>query len=104
MTPLIRLAVAALAVTTICPAQRPDTDPSTNREPMRLPNGKLQTDAILKAEHEKSLEEVAQLIKLAGELQQELEKNERFVLSLSSLKKAEEIEKLAKRLRGRIRK
>lgn len=103
MKRIIRLAITAFALS-ICAAQRPHIEPSTTREPTRLPNGKLQRDAILKAEYEKSLDEVAQLIKLAEELQQELAKNERFVLSLSSLKKAEEIEKLAKRLRSRIRK
>jgi hypothetical protein len=36
-------------------------------------------------------------------LKEELEKNDRHVLSLTSLKKTEEIEKLAKRIRSRLR-
>jgi hypothetical protein len=32
-----------------------------------------------------------------------LQKNDRFVLSIAALKKTEEIEKLARRIRGRVR-
>jgi hypothetical protein len=81
-------------------------DPRSDGEsaPARMPNGKLQSEEILKAEHARSLEDVAKLIKIAEELEDELIKNDRHVLSISSLKKAEEIEKLAKKLKGRIRK
>src|SRR5215468_8556347 len=67
----------------------------------RLPDGKLQQDEILKSDHERDLKDAAQLIELAEQLKEELEKNDRHVLSLSSLKKTEEIEKLAKRIRSR---
>ncbi|MBI3470235.1 MAG: hypothetical protein HY013_02635, partial [Candidatus Solibacter usitatus] len=69
----------------------------------RLPNGKNQQDEILRAEHEKQVQDVAQLIRLAEQLQDELLKNDRHVLSLASLKKADEIEKLAKRIRTRMK-
>jgi hypothetical protein len=69
----------------------------------RLPNGKLQKEAILKADHEKSLKDAAKLAQLSEELQIELEQNDRHVLSVSSLKKLEEIEKLAKRIRSRLK-
>jgi hypothetical protein len=67
-----------------------------------LPNGKSQQDEILKADHERDLKDAAQLIELAEQLKQELEKNDRHVLSISSLKKTEEIEKLAKRIHSRL--
>ncbi|MGH9660924.1 MAG: hypothetical protein ACRD96_20415 [Bryobacteraceae bacterium] len=70
----------------------------------RLPNGKLQQEEILKLEHEKTVQDLAQLLKVAEALQDELLKNDRHVLSLSAIKKAEEVEKLAKRLRARLRK
>jgi hypothetical protein len=69
----------------------------------RLPNGKLQRDEILRAEHEQSLKDISKLIDVAEELKQELEKNDRFVVSMSSLKKTDEIEKLVKRIRSRLR-
>jgi hypothetical protein len=73
------------------------------QEDVKLPNGKSQRDEILKAEREQNLKDVAQLVDLAQQLQQDLEKNERFVLSLSTLKKTDEIEKLVKKIRTRLR-
>jgi len=70
---------------------------------MKLPNGKSQQEEILKADHEKDLKDAAQLVELAEQLKEELEKNDRHVLSVSSLKKTEDIEKLAKRIRSRLR-
>ena len=68
-----------------------------------LPNGKPQQEEILKADHQQDLKDAAQLVELSEQLKAELEKNDRHVLSISSLKKTEEIEKLAKRLRSRLR-
>lgn len=69
----------------------------------RLPSGKSQREEILKADHEKSLEELTLVMKLAEELKIELEKNDRHVLSVSSLKKAEQLEQLSKRIRSRLK-
>ena len=71
---------------------------------VKLPNGKSQQDEILKAEYKKTLDDAAQLVKLSEELQDDLIKDDRYVLSLSSLKKAEDIEKLAKKIRTRLKK
>ena len=72
-------------------------------ESARLPNGKLQRDEILKAEHEQNLKDAAKLLDLAEELKQDLEKNDQNVLSISTLKKTDDIEKLVKKIRSRIR-
>ena len=69
----------------------------------KLPSGKSQREEILKEEHEKSMREVDQLLNLAGDLKAELEKNDYHVLSISCIKKTEEIEKLARRIRSRIK-
>jgi hypothetical protein len=69
----------------------------------RLPNGTSQKEAILKADHEKSLEDADELMKLSEELKIDLEKNDRHVLSVSTLKKLDEMEKLVKRIRGRMK-
>jgi len=86
--------------------QAPQGHPPHQRPPGQddadAPNGKPQEDEILKADHEKDLKDAAQLIDLAEQLKQELEKNDRHVLSISSLKKTEEIEKLAKRIHSRL--
>ena len=93
--------VLALAM----PAQPPPLHPRPNEEPedVRLPNGKLQRDEILKADFQKSLEEARELSKLADELKLALEKNDRYVLSIPTLKKTEEIERLARRIRDRLK-
>ena len=55
------------------------------------------------AEHEQNLKDAARLSELAGELKETMEKEDRFVFSLNTMKKAEEIEKLAHKIRTRIR-
>ena len=69
----------------------------------RLPNGKLQSDEILKTEHQANIKDAAELADLAEQLKIELEKNDRFVVSMATIKKTDDIEKLAKRIRSRMR-
>jgi hypothetical protein len=94
LAPLIALAFQ------VAPRHDHQEPPSTGD--VRLPNGKSQQEEILKAEHEKSLKDASALIDLAEQLKADLEKNDRHVLSLATLKKTEEIEKLAKRIRTRL--
>lgn len=77
--------------------------PDSAPEPTRLPNGKLQQDEIVKEEHEKSIKDAAQLVDLAESLKAEIEKDDAHVLSLATLKKTEEIEKIARRIRSRMK-
>lgn len=69
----------------------------------RMPNGKSQKEEILKAEHQQNLKDAAELADLAEQLKADLEKNDRYILSMSTLKKTDDIEKLAKRIRSRLR-
>jgi hypothetical protein len=78
--------------------------PKPDDEGPRLPNGKLQRDAILKHEHKQNLEDLREIHQLSGELIAELEESTAFVLSLKSLKKLEKMEKLSKDVRKRIQK
>jgi hypothetical protein len=82
----------------------PDT-PNTapNPDDIRLPNGKKQMDEILKADYERNVSDARELTGLAKSFEQDLEKNEAFVLSLSSLKKLDDMEKLTKRIRARLK-
>ncbi len=77
--------------------------PGEPEETLRLPNGKLQADEILKADHEKDVADARDLARMAAELRDEIEKGDAHVLSVATLKKTEEIEKLAKKIRARIR-
>jgi hypothetical protein len=79
--------------------------PSTaSGEDATLPNGKSRHDEIAKADHKRNIEDAAALLKLAEELKTNLEKDDAFVVSVKSMKQTEEIEKLAKSIRGRLKK
>jgi hypothetical protein len=77
--------------------------PHRDDAPVRLPNGKLQSEEILKDDYKKNLKDAQELIDLAESLKMGLEKGEQHVLSLGDIKKTEEIEKIAKRIRSRMR-
>ncbi len=70
---------------------------------VRLPSGKMQKDEILKAEHAKTLEDATALAKAAEDLKIELEKTDRHVLSVGTLKQLDNIERLTKRMRSRLK-
>ncbi|MGB9454670.1 MAG: hypothetical protein WCB12_01415 [Bryobacteraceae bacterium] len=93
---------AAFAV--LCLAQQPAEPPAVPpAEPeARLPGGRLQRDRLLKAEHAANLKDAAELVELAQQLRGDLEKNSQYVFSLADHKKAEDIEKLAHRIRTRM--
>lgn len=102
------LVLSFIAVSWVAFGQRGGRDfqtatQGTQQSDDRLPNGKSQKDEILKAERDQNIKDAAQLTELAQQLQQDLEKNDRFVFSMSTLKKTEDIEKLAKKIRGRLR-
>jgi len=99
-------AILLFMLTTLFAQLPPDASNNPRREetPVRLPNGKLQSEEILKDDYKKNLKDAQDLIDLAESLKMGLEKGEQHVLSISDMKKTEEIEKLAKRIRSRMRK
>ncbi|HLK22127.1 MAG TPA: hypothetical protein VKT81_24435 [Bryobacteraceae bacterium] len=100
---LLGFAVAFALCAQVPSAQQPRPITEPDKEDVRLPNGKLQRDEILKADYQKSLEDARELSKLADQLKTDLEKSDRYVLSIPTLKKAEDIEKLAKKIRDRMK-
>jgi len=72
-------------------------------EDVKLPNGKSQKDAIAKEDHEQAMKDVNELISIAEQLRDELGKSGEHVVSVSSVKKTEEIERLARKIRGRLK-
>jgi len=99
---LFALAASSLALR----GQRPvPADPDESKGPagVKLPSGQLQSDAIAKADYESTLEDARRLAKMADDLSAEIEKNDRYVISVSVIRKTEEIEKLAKRIRTRMK-
>jgi hypothetical protein len=97
---MIRAALLAAALAVSMAQQRPDAQGEPD---IKFPGGKSQRDEILKMEFEKSQHDAARLVKLSGELQADLEKTDYRVLSVSLVKKAEDIEKLARQIKTRLR-
>jgi len=82
------------------PSRQP---PVASDEPTPVPERTL-SRKMLKASYEQLQKDVQRLSDLANELKDEVGKtDEEDVLSLSGVKKAEEIEKLAKKIQGRMK-
>lgn len=77
--------------------------PPRDTEPKRLPNGRLQSEQILKADYEANLKDLDRMKKLVDGIGEVLKKNDRHVLSIKALKDLDEIERIARRVRGRMR-
>lgn len=110
-----RSAIALLFSSSLAAAQPPDLDdeppenrrdrapfPSEDSDP-KLPNGKSQKDAIAQQQHAEALNAVNEMIGLAQQVKTELQKSGNFVVSVSTIKKTEEIEKLARKIRGKLK-
>lgn len=102
---VIRVLLSCSLLIAVSGAIRLDAQSETTHEDrdVRLPNGRLQRDVILKADHEKNLEDAAEMSRLADEVKLDLEKNTQYVFSIEDVKKLQEIEKLAKRIRSRMK-
>ena len=97
-------AIPAALAAQLLPAQNNSPIPPGNQdEDIRLPSGKKQKDEILKADYEQNLKDAQELVTISKSFEEDLEKDDRFVLSLASLKKLDDIEKLTKRIRGRLK-
>jgi hypothetical protein len=99
----VLIIAAALAVTAQQAPPHVPPIPEAAPEDVRLPSGKLQREEILKSDYQKSLQDARALSKLADELKLDMEKNDYNVLSLATLKKIDEIDRLAKRIHDRLK-
>jgi hypothetical protein len=97
------ICLLSLAVLTIAGQDFP-LPPAPNDVPEpKLPNGKSQHEAILKEDYRKNVEDAAQLARLSQELKDDLDKDDAHVVSVKTLKKLDDIERLAKNIRGRLK-
>lgn len=68
----------------------------------RLPNGKSRTMAIVKEDLRKSKRDMAEIIELAEQLLEKLEAGNEFVVDLQTVRKAEKIERLGRKVKSRL--
>jgi hypothetical protein len=76
---------------------------SQGPEPIDIPP-KVMQDRELQWLHEQNLEDTSRLVKLSQELKWDLANHDREVLSVATVKKMEEIERLIKKIHARVRK
>lgn len=80
------------------------SDSADHSPSFRLPpNGPSRSRELLRESFEKTQKETAELYNLAAELKQEMENATEDVLSITVMKKAEAIEKLAERIKNRMK-
>jgi hypothetical protein len=93
-----RLRHLGLFLGTVCVllAQKDDID-------VKLPNGKMQREEIIRVDYERNLRDAGDLARLAEEIKDDLEKGDRNLVSVKTLKKLDDLEKLAKDIRQRLR-
>ena len=100
---MLRLLLIALAATLPLLAQVSSSPATPDKAPpVRLPDGRLRSEVILEADHAQTLKDIEEIKKLLSEVEASLEKNSRHVLSLPALKKLEEIERRARKIRSRM--
>jgi hypothetical protein len=93
-----RLIILAVSLTaTLLPQETRDTPQR------RMPDGRTQAEHILQHDYDQSREDVAELLRLAEELKEEFDKNDHHVLSVDALRRVEQIEKLAKKVKTRLK-
>src|ERR1700722_7218049 len=97
---IVLLLFVALAST--AQQKAPDhTLPPEQGEDLRLPNGKLKREEILKADYLKNVEDARALSKLAAELKADPEKYDSNLFRVGSLKNTDDMDRLSKRIRDR---
>jgi hypothetical protein len=94
---------SAIAFFVLALAAAPGSIAQERDKPARLPDGRSRELMILKEDHEKSLADIAEIRRLAAELEEEITAQTAHVTSLDSLHKAEKIEDLAQRIQKRMK-
>ena len=79
------------------------TPPIKDDTDVKLPNGKSQKDEIIRADYERNLRDAGELARLSQEIKDDLEKGDRYLVSTKTLKKLEDVDKLSKDIRQRLR-
>ncbi len=96
-----------LFLLTVCVllAQNPLDGPPIKDTPdvVKLPNGKSQKDEIIRMDYERNLRDAGELARLSEEIKNDLEKGDRYLVSLKTLKDLDDVEKLSKDIRQRLR-
>lgn len=80
-----------------------DDNSPLNRDPLAAQQETRRQRAAIDERQRKMQEDTAKLLQLAEELKAEMEKTNKFQMSLEVIRKAEEIEKLARDVKNRMK-
>lgn len=99
---VLRRFILCLCLTTFAGAQQPPA-PVEDQTEKPFPSTPKQLEDILKANHKRNLKDLEQIARLVEQVQGDAQKNAHYVISLQSLKNLEQIEKLSRAIRGRMK-
>jgi hypothetical protein len=97
------LAVTGALMLAQNPLDLPPVVPPGQPRDLKLPNGKSQSDAIVKADYKKNLQDTEELVELSREIRDELQQSDAYIVPLKTVKKLEDLEKLSRNIRGRLK-
>jgi len=83
--------------------QLPPGFPDAREKPKRLPDGRLQNEAILREDYERNLRDLERMEELLEEVEQALKKATPGGAPRRVGQALEEVEKISKRMSGRLR-
>lgn len=91
-----------LCLSIFASAQQP---PALDENPLDAPSPRTpkQLADLLKSNHDKNLKDLERMARLVGEVQLDERKNAEYAVSVQSLKRLEQIEKLSKAIRDRMK-
>ena len=92
-----------LCLATFAGAQQQPPVPAEEESEKPFPPTPKQLEDILKADYQKNLKDLEQMATLVAEVQSDVRKHAHHVVSLQSVKDLEQIEKLSKTIRGRMK-
>jgi len=92
-----------LFLLTVCVLLAQRGSPIKDEPEMTLPNGKSQKEEIIRMDYERNLKDAGELARLAEEIKDDLERGDRNLVSLKTLKKLDDVDKLSKNIRQRLR-
>ena len=97
------LSILTLMAFAQSPNDLPRVQTPSEQEDRKLPNGKSQRDEIVKADYKRNVQDAEHLSQLAQQLQDDLARSGSNTVSVKTLKTLDDIDKLARGIRGRLK-
>lgn len=91
------------ALPALAGSQLPPGFPAPTEKPKRLPDGRLQSEAIIKEDYERNMRDLEEMEKLLAEIHAELERSALGKAGRGVFRGLESVERLSKRIHGRMR-